>query len=94
MKNIVLTAICVLSSLFCLYYHGAYQGTEHASTYDGFALMFAIEALLSFVSLLLYRWNVRNTWVNRLFFWTSILGLPVLLAATVWAVHFLGSFGH
>jgi hypothetical protein len=94
MKNIFLVIVGVFSSLFSIYYHGAYQGTEHAATYNGFALMFAIEAILSLVSLLLYRWNVRNRWVNSLFFWTSVLGFPVLLAGLVWAIHFLGSLAH
>ena len=94
MKNIILAGICILSSLFAMYYHGAYQGTEHAATYNGFALMFAIEAVLCLVSLLLYRWARGKRLVKRLLFWASILAFPVLLAGLVWAVHFLGTFMH
>ena len=91
MKKIVLLIICILSCIFALYYHGAYQSTEHAATYDGFALMFAAEALLSLISLILHWRDISGKWVKLCFIWTSILGFLVLLTGAVWVMHFLGT---
>lgn len=89
MKKAVLLIICILSCVFALYYHGINQDTPSASTYNGFALMFAAEALLSFISLILHWTGAQGKWVKRCFTWTYVLGFLVLLTAIVLGMNFV-----
>ena len=92
MRKVALMILCVMSCVFALYYYGLYDGTSHANTYHGFAAVFALEAVLSALSLLFFWRGVKSKWVTTCYTVTVLMSILVLLTATVWGLYLLGFY--
>ena len=92
MRKVLLIILCILSCVFAVYYYGAYEGTSHAATYHGFALLFAVEAVVSALSLFFFWRGVKSRWVTACYTTAAVLAFWVLLTTAVWVLYYLGIF--
>ena len=94
MKKLYTSVICVfmivLGLVLAIHYYSVYQGDGRYVGYLVFALLCFIESLLTSFSLYFCLRNVKNRAVILIYTASVLFSIPVLFAAGIWVLYFLG----
>ena len=94
MKKLYTSVICVfmivLGLVLAIHYYSVYQGDSRYFGYFVFALLRFVESLLTGVSLYFHLRNVKNRAVIFIYTASVLFSIPVLFAAGIWVLYFLG----
>ena len=94
MNKAITTAICalmiILGLVLAIFYYSFCQSNSGDVGYFVFALLCFAESLFAAFSLYFYLRNVKNRASVLLYTLSVLFAIPVLLAAGIWLLYFLG----